>query len=285
LATKAERRLQVEALIVENEELERRLSKWQQEDDITNAEIQSGQRQYHDWYARAQAYVPAAGRDKFQNMYEGGTFVQRIKGFLASPRELNSLYDASQPNPFVGKWQYPFETTGQPSLVVQRQILAEALHEIAAVSPVLDELTTLFNRLPDFISTLRTASNPAVPPPSIANEKDLQVLVHAILRLLYPDVRAEDPVSQEAGAGSRVDFLIKDAGVIVETKMTRKSLTDKRVGEELLIDWGRYQRHPDCRGIFALVYDPERYLHNPAGLEHDLSQGANDIPTRVVVVR
>jgi len=75
LATKAERRLQVEALIVENEELERRLFKWQQEDDITNAEIQSGQRQYHDWYARAQAYVPAAGRDKFQDMYEGGTFV------------------------------------------------------------------------------------------------------------------------------------------------------------------------------------------------------------------
>ena len=111
------------------------------------------------------------------------------------------------------------------------------------------------------------------------------MLVRAILRLLYPDVRAEDPVSQQAGASSRVDFLIRDAGVIIETKMTRKSLTDKKVGEELLIDRGRYQRHPDCQGIFALVYDPERYLHNPAGLEHDLSQGTSDISTRVIVVR
>jgi hypothetical protein len=56
------------------------------------------------------------------------------------------------------------------------------------------------------------------------------------------------------------------------------------VGEERLIDWGRYQKHPDCRGIFALVYDPERDVHNLAGLELDLPQGASDISTRVVVV-
>lgn len=280
-----ERRQQIESLIAENEELEQRLSKWQDKENITEPEIHGGQRQYHEWYARAQAYVPSAGRDRFRDMYEGGNFITRIRGFLANPREPNSLYNADEPNPFVGKWQYPFESTCQPSLVVQRQILTEALHEVTAVSPVLDELTSVFNRMPDFISTLRIASNPSVPPPSIANEKDLQVLVHAILRLLYPDVRAEDMVSQYAGAGSRVDFLIRDSGVIVETKMIRKSLTDRKVGEELLIDWGRYQRHPDCRGIFALVYDPERYLHNPAGLQHDLSQGVSDIVTRVIVVR
>ena len=66
--------------------------------------------------------------------------------------------------------------------------------------------------------------------------------------------------------------------------MTRKALADRRVGEELLIDWACYQRHPDWRGIFALVYDPGRYPHNPVGLEHDLSQGVSDIWTRVIVV-
>jgi hypothetical protein len=284
LSVKPVPRQQIESLLAENEKLEQRLSKWQVIGDITETEIQSGQRQYHDWYARAQTYVLPAGRDRFRDMYEGGTFIARIKGFLASPREPNGLYNADEPNPFIGKWQYPFESTCQPALIVQRQILTEALHAVAPVSPVLDELTNIFHRIPDFISILRIVSNPSVPPPRIANEKDLQALVHAILRLLYPDVRAEDTVPQFAGAGSRVDFLIRASGIIVETKMTRKSLTDRKVGEELLIDWARYQRHPDCRGIFALVYDPERYLHNPAGLEHDLSQGSSDIWTRVIVV-
>jgi hypothetical protein len=103
--------------------------------------------------------------------------------------------------------------------------------------------------------------------------------------MLYDDVRPEDYVSQFAGANSRVDFLIRGVGVIVETKMTRPSLTDKRVGEELLIDWGRYQRHPDCKGIFALVYDPSRRLSNPTALESDLSGDNGGLWTRVLVVR
>ncbi|MBO0803332.1 MAG: hypothetical protein J2P25_09720 [Nocardiopsaceae bacterium] len=280
----AERRREIETLITENEKLEVRLSKWQQEDGTTEAEIQAGQRQYHDWYARAQPYVPAAELDRFRDMYEGGTFIHRIKAFLTNAREKNSLYDPSTPNPFVDRWQEPFSGTCQEALVVQRQILAQALHDVADVSSVLDDLSMLYKRLPDFISTLRLESNPSVPAPNIENEKDLQVLVHAILRLHYPDVRPEDPVPQRAGAGSRMDFLIRDAGIIVETKMTRKSLTDRKVGEELLIDWGRYQRHPDCRAIFALVYDPGRYLRNPAGLEHDLSQDTADISSRVIVV-
>jgi hypothetical protein len=284
LPTGAERRQIIEELIAENEELERRLSRWQQNDPVGDAGIQEAQRQYHDWYARAQACVPPAELDRFRDMYEGGAFIQRIKSFLSNPLEINSLYDANSPNPFITKWQRPFDSSCQPSLVTQRQILTQALYEVADVSSVLDELSTLFQRLPDFLSTLRAAANPAVAAPTIRNERDLQVLVHAILRLLYADVRPEDPVPVRAGASSRVDFLIRDSGVVVETKMTRKTLTDKKVGEELLIDWNRYQRHPDCRAIFALVYDPERHLRNPAGLEHDLSQDTADIATRVIVV-
>jgi hypothetical protein len=85
----AERRQAIEALITENEEIEARFSKWQQDDDLTDAEIQLGQRQYHDWYARAQAHVPAAEVEKFRDMYEGGRFISRIKAFLVNPLELN----------------------------------------------------------------------------------------------------------------------------------------------------------------------------------------------------
>lgn len=281
----AERRQEIEQLITENEALEQRFAKWQQQDNLSEAEVRDGQRRYHDWYARAKRFVPKADRDKFCDMYEGGQVIQRIRGFLTAPREESIFYDPSEPNPLVGRWQNTFETTCLPALLTQRQVLTQALHETADVNTVLNELSAYFGRLPDFIGVLRAESNAEVAPPNITNERDLQVLVHALLRLLYRDVRPEDSVPKQSGASSRVDFLIKDTGVIVETKMTRKSLTDKLVGEELLIDWGRYERHPDCRGIFGLVYDPDRYIRNPAGLEDDLTRDTADIPKRAIVVR
>lgn len=281
----AERRHEIERLITESEALEQRFAEWQQEDELSGAEIHEGQRQYLDWYARAQRLVPADELGKFRDMYEGGQVIQRIRGFISAPREVSVFYSPSDPNPLVGKWQNPFETTCQPALLTQRQILVQALHETADANTVLNELSAYFRRLPDYLLVLGSEANVNVPPPNIQQERDLQVLVHALLRLLYRDVRPEDAVSKQAGATSRVDFLIKDAGVIVETKMTRKSLTDKQVGEELLIDWGRYERHPDCRGIFGLVYDPGHYLSNAAGLEDDLSNDRADIPKRVIIIR
>ncbi|WP_371400846.1 hypothetical protein OHA10_23060 [Kribbella sp. NBC_00662] len=98
-------------------------------------------------------------------------------------------------------------------------------------------------------------------------------------------MQPEDAVPQQAGAASRVDFLLRETGVIIETKMTRPSLTDKKVGEELAIDWNRYQRHPDCQAIMGVVYDPDRYVSNAAALEHDLSSDDSDPATRVLVIR
>jgi hypothetical protein len=221
----------------------------------------------------------------FKDMYEGGDFIKRLKAFISSPLELNQFYDSSVDVQLISKWLYPFEETCRNSMVVQREILFLALHKTTSVVEVLEELSAYFRRLPDFLDVIGRSENPNVPSPTLTEEKDLQVLIGAQLRMLYDDVRPEDYVSQFAGANSRVDFLIRGVGVIVETKMTRPSLTDKRVGEELLIDWGRYQRHPDCKGIFALVYDPSRRLSNPTALESDLSGDNGGLWTRVLVVR
>jgi hypothetical protein len=169
-------------------------------------------------------------------------------------------------------------------MVVQRDLLAAELHGEGSTSAVLDELTQVFRRLPDYLGVLTAANSAAVPPPVLRNENDLQILLHALLRLLYDDVRREDYVPQQAGSNSRVDFTLRGAGVIVEAKMTRQGLADRRLGEELAIDWERYRRHPDCRAIIGIVYDPARHVQNPTALEHDL-QGDGEPATRVVVVR
>lgn len=231
--------------------------------------------------------VPDESKDEFRDMYEGGTFITRIRGFLSAPLTVNALYDPKlEDNPFApDRYQNPFESDFKANLERQRAILVMSIEAVSGEAALLDELALLFKRLPDYIAVLQAARNARVPPPSIENEADLQIVVEAILRLHFDDVRPEDYVSEYAGGASRVDFLLRQQGIIIETKMTRSTLTDRKVGEELLIDWARYQRHPDCRAILAVIFDPGRHISNPAGLENDLSHNQAESATRAVVVR
>ena len=266
------RREETETLLKQADQLEDRLARWQQGSTPSPSQIRKTQREYQDWYSAALASVPEDERDRFRDMYEGGTFTPRIRAFLGDPLRINPFFDENQPTPLIDRWQHPYERVLRDNLMVQRELLVRALHAVADPAAVLDELTAVFRRLPDYLGVYRHADRETVPAPNIHNEADLQVVMHAVLRLLFEDVRAEDPVPQHAGGSSRVDFLLRDAGVIIETKMTRPSLTDRALGEELLVDWGRYPRHPDCRAILAVVYDPERRITNATALEQDLSQ-------------
>ena len=280
------RREQIEALLAEAGDLEDRFRSWQESDPPPDAvDVRNGHRAYMDWYTRALNLVPDGNREQFIDMFEGGQVISRIRGFLSNPLARNPFYDPSQPSPILDPWQHPFDRTFRDNLVVQRGILVGARNAEADISAVLDQIAEVFRRLPEYLATITRAANEHVPAPTIEHETDLQTVVLAVLRLMFDDVRAEDPVPQAAGGSSRVDFLLREPGILVETKMTRPGLRDRRLGEELLVDWGRYPAHPECRAIFALVYDPARHLDNVAALEHDLSQPQGDPPTRVLVIR
>ncbi|MFC9173752.1 hypothetical protein [Streptomyces sp. NPDC057107] len=279
------KRTEIERLINESYDIESLLSQWQERQAVTQAEIRAGQEKYQSWYARAFPLISEASRVEFKDMYEGGMVVQRIKAFLTKPLEINQFYDPAASDSFFPKWSHVYSTTFLDSFSSQRTLLQAEIYAVAEPSSILAEIAGAFSRFPNFLQVLQNSAKPNVPAPTVEKEGDLQVLVEACLRLMYEDVRPEDFVPQRAGGRSRVDFLIPDVGVVVETKMTRESLTDKLVGEELAIDWNRYSAHPDCRGILALVYDPGRHLKNPAGLESDLTQSQGHPATRVLVIR
>ncbi|MBN9131728.1 MAG: transposase [Paenarthrobacter ureafaciens] len=73
---------------------------------------------------------------------------------------------------------------------------------------------------------------------ALKDERERQVLVEALLRTLFDDVRPEDYTPSRAGANSRVDSVLPEVGIIVETKVTRESMSAKKLGEELLVDAG-----------------------------------------------
>lgn len=119
---------------------------------------------------------------------------------------------------------------------------------------------------------------------NVTDEYDLQDLLHGLLRLFFDDVRPEQYTLSYAGKSARIDFVLPDEHTVVEVKHTRETLTEKQLGDELLLDIARYRTHPLCRRLFCLVYDPGRFIHNPRGLERDLMNYGNDALSVVVTI-
>lgn len=110
----------------------------------------------------------------------------------------------------------------------------------------------------------------------IEDEYDVQDLLYAILNLFFDDVRKEEYVPSYAGKASRMDFLLKNEEIVIETKKTRNNLKDKEIGEQLIIDIARYRIHPNCKKLICFVYDPEGRIANPIGITNDLENNDKD---------
>lgn len=106
----------------------------------------------------------------------------------------------------------------------------------------------------------------------IKDEYDVQDLLRGLLQIHFDDVRDEDYSPSYAGGNSRIDFVLKDEKIVVETKMTNDHLKDKDIGSQLLIDIGRYRAHPDCRLLVVFVYDKSDYIMNKVGIIKDLEK-------------
>jgi hypothetical protein len=142
-------------------------------------------------------------------------------------------------------------------------------------------VTTLCRRFPLFAKQVqvRREKRKTI---TFTDEYDVQDAMHALLRLFFDDVRAEEVAPSYAGNSSRIDFLLKREKVVVEVKMTRHNLKQQEVASQLIEDKERYCTHPDCRALVCFVYDPDGHIANPASLEADVSQEADGL--RVVAI-
>ena len=119
----------------------------------------------------------------------------------------------------------------------------------------------------------------------IEDEYDVQDLMNALLRINFEDVRKEEYTPSYAASSTRIDFLLKREKILIEVKKTRKTLKDKNVGEELILDIAHYKSHPDCKQLICFVYDPDSFIVNPRGLEDDLNKNSSEEMIVEVYVR
>ena len=120
-------------------------------------------------------------------------------------------------------------------------------------------------------------------PLSIQDEYDVQDLLRAILLLHFDDVRPEEVTPSYAGNSSRVDFYLPDACLVVEVKMTRQSLQQRQVADQLIEDATRYATMKHVDTLVCLVYDPSNFCRNPTALERDVAESGRKLSVHAVV--
>lgn len=91
----------------------------------------------------------------------------------------------------------------------------------------------------------------------IQNEYDVQHLLYAYLKPIYPLARAE--VSEDTGYGTVRTDIFLDSQHVIEVKCTRGSMPQKKLIEELEADMVHYH----AEHIYFFIYDKEKIIENP----------------------
>jgi len=105
---------------------------------------------------------------------------------------------------------------------------------------------------------------------SFTSEYDIQDLLHALLRPWVNDIRPEEFTPSYAGTSTRMDFLLPAHSIVIELKFVRSTSHAKQIGNELIVDIEHYRRHPSCKTLWCVVFDPDHLLTNAEGLKSDL---------------
>lgn len=106
---------------------------------------------------------------------------------------------------------------------------------------------------------------------SIEDEIDVQDLLHALLRVQFDDIGADEWNPSYANGQTRTTFLLNNNRLAIVVKKTRPGLTTKEIAEQVRMDADRYQRREQCTGLLCFIYDPEGRIGNPRGMENDLA--------------
>lgn len=228
---------------------------------------------YEKWYAASKRLVNEVSPDRSESFNETYDIVRKWLSLYYGPgtKDRNKIFQEI--------WQH-FKS--QIDIVSSLQGVVEVNEIIEAVDKCEDldetsvyQIMRILERFHKIARQLRSRYDER-PTLEIEDEYDVQDLLHALLKLYFNDVRAEEWTPSYAGGSSRMDFLLKDEEIVIEVKKTRQTLKDKAIGEQLIIDIGKYAAHPGCKTLICFVYDPAGRIGNPKGLENDLNQMSKD---------
>jgi REase_DpnII-MboI len=219
------------------------------------------------------------GRTKWEFVYEA---MQEIQGRESGPSKIVGVIEQ-----FCNPRSFPDEnavnsidqTLADYALTITSSGKVIARVRLSEAVDIIERIARRFHFIARQLSQRHNGREPFV----VRDEYDIQDLFHALLHLYFDDIRPEEYTPSYGGRHSRTDFLIKPDQIFVEIKMTSSKLNGKAIRDQLMIDIHSYHTHPDCKILVAFVYDPDRYIANPRGVEADLSQPFNGLQVKVIV--
>lgn len=102
-------------------------------------------------------------------------------------------------------------------------------------------------------------------------ETDVQDLLFAILKPIFPDARPEEYTPQNATDSKRIDCVIPDISTVIEIKYVRDSSHANDVADELRIDIESYHAHEHCQRMYCIVWDADSEIDDVENFESDLT--------------
>jgi len=137
--------------------------------------------------------------------------------------------------------------------------------EPGVTSDSMASLEKLLRRLPLVIRQLRSrhGTRPAF---QVADERDLEDLLRALLPIFFDDIRLETR-TPPYDSGTRTDLRIKPEEIVVTAKRASSRDCEKQISNQLQQDVAFYGRNNSCKVLLAYVYDPEGFLRDPAMVE------------------
>ena len=141
----------------------------------------------------------------------------------------------------------------------------EYLEEIMSGSPADDQLLAVLDNYYLFLESLLERpphkrggiQKEQLSALKILNEYDVQHLLYAYLKPLYPLARAE--VSEDTGYGTVRTDIFLDSEHVIEVKCTRNTMKLKKLTEEIEADMVHYS----AEHIYFFIYDKEKIIENP----------------------
>jgi DpnII restriction endonuclease len=229
--------------------------------------------QYKKWHRETEVLL--------QRVFGSGAY--QVEDFKSIKFVFRGMHTLGDNRPFDQRFYAALDEAHAILTSIKEEILEFGFDspEDVSANPVV-VIETICSRFHSVVRQLRTRHS-GRPTLDVEDEYDVQDLLHAILRIHFTDIRPEEWTPSYGGNSSRMDFLLKPERIVIEVKMTRRSMSDKDLVDQLIVDRGRYENHPDCEQLVCFVYDPDGRIGNPVAIISDLEATTSDLPCRVMI--
>lgn len=159
---------------------------------------------------------------------------------------------------------------------VRLQVHVPRKDPLQDIEQILESFTTCVGRLID-----RGHGRQAF---EVENEYDVQDLLYVMIKPLFPGLECEEHTLKYAGSEKRVDFVIKEIGVVIEAKYIRDKRQSKTIFEEMKIDIESYHAHVHCNTLIFFIYNPMLVIQDVKKKTQELS-GTRNIKGKEMQIR